>query len=82
MQYNELKSLDLEAIQDYVSTYERLTGLCAEHVSHDEHSFWIRWSYPDSSWAGTTAFDMPLTAVIEKLDTQIRAIGERLEMVS
>lgn len=82
MQYSEIETLHLETIQDYVRTYEKLTGLCAEHISHDEHSFWIRWAYVDNSWAGTTAFDMPLTAVIEKLDRQITTIGEHLELAS
>jgi hypothetical protein len=82
MYNNELDNQHFETIQQYVTAYEKLTGLCAEHISHDEHSFWIRWSYPDSSWAGTTAFDMPLTAVIDKLDRQIAIIGERLELVS
>lgn len=80
--YNELETLHFETIQNHVRTYEALTGLCAEHISHDEHSFWIRWTYEDNSWAGTTAYDMPLTAVIEKMDRQINTVQERLQLAS
>ena len=68
-------SLRLEML---IQSYEALTGLTVQRMSHDNQGQRIDWAYPDGTWAGTTCYDRPRSKMIEKLERQIEDVRQRL----
>ncbi len=60
-------------------TYETLTGLTNQCLTHDANSMWIEWAYPDGTWAGTTSYERPLEQINGKLARQIEQEYRRLQ---
>ncbi len=63
---------EMAALTEAISTYEQITGLIAHTITYDEATLQIQWAYPDNVWAGTTAYDQPISLVLRKLSRQIK----------
>jgi hypothetical protein len=63
--------IELGTFIETLRAYEFVSGLVEHKLTHDEHSLWIEWGYSDGSWAGTTSYDLPLVAAVEKLEREL-----------